>query len=89
MMQTRSLDQTVTRYVRNCARAFLEREQSLPWAVGCITHSGLSLREVETVLKDLRSYANPQAWQALNEALTSGFRVLSIRNFPGDLADRV
>jgi len=69
MIQTRSLNQAVTRYVRNCARTYLEGEQSLKWAMGCITHSGLSLQGVETVLDDLRGYGNPRAWQALNEAL--------------------
>lgn len=69
MIHTRSLDETVTRYVRNCARTYLEGDQSLRWAVGCIARSGFSPGQVAPILNDLRGYGKPQAWCALERAL--------------------
>ena len=70
----RTLDQTVTRYVRNCARTYLEGGQSLRWVIACITRSGLPLDRATAVLNELRAYGNPQAWRAFNEALASAQR---------------
>lgn len=70
----RTLDETVIRYVRNCARTYLEGGQSLPWVMGCITRSGLPLDRAAAVLNELRGYGNARALRALNEALASAQR---------------
>lgn len=65
----------VERYVRGCTRAYLEGGQSLRWVIGCITRSGLSPREANWVISQLRGHGSVGAWCALQRGLTAATEI--------------
>jgi len=63
------MEEITRKYVKRCAQTYLEGGQSLPWAVGTITRSGLDPQQIRAILSELRGYGSLGAWQQLMEAV--------------------